>query len=98
MISRPSSVRSSLNSLTKREACPGPVGDVELEAFVRNAALPFWHYTCSAKMGRGDKSVVDGTLRVYGIDRLRIADGSIMPSVTTGKYDGALRHHRRARR
>jgi choline dehydrogenase len=74
----------AFRSLTKREAYPGPVGDVELEAFVRNAAVPFWHYTCSAKMGRDDMSVVDGNLRVYGIDRLRIADGSIMPKVTTG--------------
>jgi choline dehydrogenase len=29
-------------------------------------------------------SVVDGKLKVYGIDNLRIADGSIMPRVTTG--------------
>jgi len=29
-------------------------------------------------------SVVDNRLRVYGIDNLRIADGSIMPRVTTG--------------
>jgi choline dehydrogenase len=75
---------AAFRSLTKREACPGPVGDVELEAFVRNAAVPFWHYTCTAKMGRDDLSVVDGNLRVYGIDGLRIADGSIMPNVTTG--------------
>jgi choline dehydrogenase len=74
----------AFRSLTKREAYPGPVADVELEAFVRNAAIPFWHYTCSAKMGRDDMSVVDGNLRVYGIDGLRIADGSIMPNVTTG--------------
>jgi choline dehydrogenase len=29
-------------------------------------------------------SVVDGNLKVYGVDNLRIADGSIMPRVTTG--------------
>ena len=29
-------------------------------------------------------SVVDGNLKVYGIERLRIADGSIMPRITTG--------------
>jgi choline dehydrogenase-like flavoprotein len=29
-------------------------------------------------------SVVDGNLKVYGIENLRIADGSIMPRVTTG--------------
>jgi choline dehydrogenase len=35
-------------------------------------------------MGRDDMSVVDGNLRVYGINGLRIADGSIMPNVTSG--------------
>jgi choline dehydrogenase len=44
----------------------------------------FWHQTCSAKMGRDPMSVVDGHLQVYGIEKLRVADGSIMPRVTTG--------------
>jgi choline dehydrogenase len=35
-------------------------------------------------MGRDAMSVVDGNLKVYGVDNLRIADGSIMPRVTTG--------------
>jgi choline dehydrogenase len=35
-------------------------------------------------MGRDAMSVVDGELKVYGVERLRIADGSIMPRVTTG--------------
>ena len=35
-------------------------------------------------MGRDAMSVVDGQLKVYGIDNLRIADASIMPRVTTG--------------
>jgi choline dehydrogenase len=34
--------------------------------------------------GRDAMSVVDGQLKVYGIENLRIADGSIMPRVTTG--------------
>ena len=37
-----------------------------------------------AKMGRDAMSVVDAQLKVYGIQKLRIADGSIMPRVTTG--------------
>jgi len=34
-------------------------------------------------MGRDSMSVVDGDLKVYGVDNLRIADGSILPRVTT---------------
>ena len=35
-------------------------------------------------MGRDAISVVDSNLKVFGVDNLRIADGSIMPRVTTG--------------
>lgn len=42
------------------------------------------HENCTATMGRDEMSVVDSRLQVYGIDNLRIADGSIMPRLTTG--------------
>jgi len=35
-------------------------------------------------MGRDAMSVVDGRLKVYGVDNLRITDASILPRVTTG--------------
>jgi choline dehydrogenase len=35
-------------------------------------------------MGRDEMSVVDSKLKVYGLDRLRVADASILPRVTTG--------------
>jgi choline dehydrogenase-like flavoprotein len=35
-------------------------------------------------MGRDAMSVVDGNLKVYGADGLRVADASILPRVTTG--------------
>ena len=35
-------------------------------------------------MGRDEMSVVDGSLRVYGVQGLRIADASILPHVTSG--------------
>jgi len=34
-------------------------------------------------MGRDPMSVVDSHLRVYGVNNLRIADGSVMPRVST---------------
>jgi choline dehydrogenase len=68
-----------LSPYVKREVMPGNLNGVELEDFVREGAITYWHETCSAKMGRDAMSVVDGDLKVYGIDNLRIADGSVMP-------------------
>ncbi len=73
-----------LRPFAQREVMPGDLRGAELESFLRNAAVTFWHETCTAKMGRDAMAVVDGNLRVYGIDNLRVADGSIMPRVTTG--------------
>jgi choline dehydrogenase len=74
----------ALRSYTKREVMPGNLKGADLENFIRDAATTYSHETCTAKMGRDSMSVVDGRLKVYGIDNLRIADGSIMPRVTTG--------------
>jgi choline dehydrogenase len=63
---------------------PGNLQGAALEDFIRDAATTYHHQTCTAKMGRDAMSVVDNRLKLYGIDSLRIADGSIMPRVTTG--------------
>lgn len=70
--------------LLKREAMPGRLGASEMESYIRNSAVTFWHQACTAKMGRDPMSVVNGRLQVHGIDRLRIADASIMPDVPSG--------------
>jgi choline dehydrogenase len=73
-----------LKPYTKREVMPGALKGAALEDFIRDAVATYYHQTCTAKMGRDSTSVVDARLKVYGIDNLRIADGSIMPRVTTG--------------
>ena len=75
---------ASLRPYTRREVIPGNLKGVELEHFIRDEAGTYHHQTCTAKMGRDSLSVVDAQLKVYGIDNLRIADGSIMPRVMTG--------------
>jgi choline dehydrogenase len=73
-----------LRSFSKREVMPGNLRGTELQGFIRDALSTYWHQTCTAKMGKDALSVVDGSLKVYGTERLRVADGSIMPRITTG--------------
>jgi choline dehydrogenase len=75
---------AALRPFTGREVAPGPLNVAELERFFRDGLGTFWHQSCTAKLGRDAMSVVDGKLKVYGVDGLRIADASIMPRVTTG--------------
>jgi choline dehydrogenase len=75
---------AAIRPFVKREVIPGGMKGKALENFVRDSVGTYWHQTCTAKMGRDSMSVVDGQLKVYGIENLRIADGSIMPRVTTG--------------
>ena len=74
----------ALRPFVTRELIPGNLDRPELENYIRETAFSFWHQTSTAQMGRHEMSVVDGYLKVYGVDNLRIADGSIMPRVTTG--------------
>jgi choline dehydrogenase len=74
---------SAFSHLVNREAVPGKLDDRGMRNYARNAAVTYWHQSCTAKMGRDSMSVVDGKLKVYGIERLRIADASIMLSITS---------------
>jgi choline dehydrogenase len=75
---------TAMRPFVKREVIPGAMEGLEIDQFIRKSVGTFSHQTCTAKMGRDAMSVVDAQLKVYGIDRLRIADGSIMPRVPTG--------------
>jgi choline dehydrogenase len=74
----------AMSPFVKREIMPGPLTGTSLENFIRDAAMSYWHESCTAKMGHDEMSVVDSRLRVYGVHGLRVADASIMPRVTTG--------------
>jgi choline dehydrogenase len=67
-----------------REVMPGDLVGKDQLRFLRDAAMSFWHHVGTAKMGRDPLAVVDGSLRVYGVEHLRVADASVMPRVTAG--------------
>ena len=50
----------------------------------RQAAETTYHPVGTCKMGSDPMAVVDARLRVHGIDGLRVADASIMPTLTSG--------------
>lgn len=58
--------------------------DADWLAYFRATSHLNWHPTSTCRMGNGPMDVVDPTLRVHGLAGLRIADASIMPTVTGG--------------
>ena len=65
---------------------PGPEfeSDEELARAAGDIGTTIFHPVGTAKMGQDDLAVVDERLRVRGIERLRVADASVMPSITSG--------------
>jgi choline dehydrogenase len=68
------------------EVAPGLAcrSDAELENFVRRTASTTWHPAGTCKMGQGGEAVVDASLRVRGLESLRVVDASIMPAIVSG--------------
>jgi choline dehydrogenase len=74
----------SLASFRGPEVLPGSLDGAQLEQFFRDGLTTFWHQSGTAKMGHDENAVVDGKLKVYGVEGLRVADASVLPRVTTG--------------
>jgi choline dehydrogenase len=68
------------------ERLPGAAmqSDAALEEFVRATAETEYHPVGTCKMGSDPMAVVDDRLRVRGIERLRVIDASIMPTLVSG--------------
>lgn len=58
--------------------------DEEILEWVRNRATTIYHPTSTCKMGNDDMAVVGERLKVRGIEGLRVADASIMPTIVSG--------------
>ena len=57
--------------------------DDELLDYARQKGSTVYHATCTCKMGSDQMAVVDDQLRVHGLERLRVIDASVMPTVTS---------------
>jgi choline dehydrogenase-like flavoprotein len=73
------------------EVSPGPAypDRAALAKEVRNRATTVYHPVGTCRMGVDERAVVDPSLKVRGIDGLRVADASIMPSIVGGNTNAA---------
>nr|XP_019531621.2 glucose dehydrogenase [FAD, quinone]-like [Aedes albopictus] len=62
------------------------------ECYIRHMSTTVHHYSGTAKMGpwSDPEAVVDSQLKVYGIERLRVVDASVMPTVTSGNTNAPV--------
>jgi choline dehydrogenase len=76
-----------------RGAAEGPLDSeatpAQIQAFIRRTASTIYHPGGTCRMGRGRDAVVDAQLRVRGIDGLRVADASVMPTVVNSQTHAA---------
>ena len=77
---------SPLKEVTGEEIAPGASvkSDADLLDWIRNNAETTYHPVGTCKMGSDPMAVVDDQLRVHGLQGLRVADASIMPTLTSG--------------
>ena len=80
-----------MQSFIEAEFQPGSAveSDEELLDYARRRGGTVYHPTSTCKMGNDPMAVVDPELRVQGVDGLRVADASIMPTVVSGNTNAA---------
>src|SRR5690606_11233722 len=85
-IARDIFARSPMQEKIKGEIAPGSdiQSDADLAAYIRRTAATTQHACGTCRMGHDDTAVVDDQLRLRGIDRLRVIDASVMPTIPSG--------------
>ena len=83
--------QSALDRYRGDEVQPGAnvVADADIDRWVRHNVESAYHPSCSCRMGAADDAdaVVDPECRVRGLDRLRVVDSSIFPSIPNGNLN-----------
>jgi choline dehydrogenase-like flavoprotein len=81
-----------LDEWRRQELLPGPAvqRDAAIDAFLRDAAITHHHPVGTCRMGRERGAVVDGDLKLRGLDNVFVVDASVIPAITTGPVNAAV--------
>ncbi|HEX5320559.1 MAG TPA: choline dehydrogenase [Stellaceae bacterium] len=86
--------QSPLAPFVAAEIAPGPGkdGDADLDAHIAATGISVHHPLGTCKMGAEDDgtAVVDGNLRVFGVEGLRVVDASVMPDLVGGNINAPV--------
>lgn len=84
-------VAGPFGRLRGAELTPGAEveSDSELTSYIRRETQTYYHPVGTCRMGSDAMAVVDPDLRVRGIERLRVADASIMPTIPRANTNAA---------
>ncbi|MGV6875656.1 GMC family oxidoreductase [Pseudochelatococcus sp. B33] len=79
----------ALQPFVQKEVFPGTQvqSDEDIEAYIRATGHTAYHPAGTCRIGTDRMAVVDPSLRVVGLEGLRVADASVMPVVTTGNIN-----------
>ena len=64
--------------------------DAAIDAYIRDTLATVYHPASTCRMGADVEAVVDGALRVRGLDGLRVVDASVMPDLVGGNINAAV--------
>ncbi len=82
----------SMDRFRGPETAPGPdrQSAADVDAWIRSRALTAHHPSCTCPMGMGEDAVVDGELRVRGMEALRVIDAAAMPDLVSGNINACV--------
>lgn len=90
-LSREIFAQKAFDAFRGAEVQPGPEvqSDADIDAFIRKKADSAYHPSCTCKMGSPSDpmAVLNSEARVLGLERLRVVDASIMPSIVSGNLN-----------
>jgi len=90
-LARRVAAQPALSNYVVQELRPGPkaASDHDLLEYIRDSGQTSYHPIGTCRMGTDAMAVVDPQLRVHGIERLRVADASVMPTMPASNTNAA---------